>query len=312
MWAARLEKANDAFFQHLAYSNFYQATGECLEDEIISGTMCFAPINRIGKPLAFMPIPNAQLFFTEDYDGRVDNVFREHEKTTIQLISQYGEDVRAKLGNDCTPTTKHKIIEAALRDPITGKTDYTIYLHKDWEPLVKTVTSSYRPFHVGRWGKNLGNPWGESPIRHALPMIRTLNCMIECTLAYGEFASQGLWQTQGESTNADNLRTQLKAGSLVFTEEEIKPIVFPGNFNISQEQIADTRQQVRDMLLNKPQRDINKTPVTAEQIINERDEFFKMIGEPARRLFIHLRMAVSTDAAQERGIPDVRCKTEII
>lgn len=283
-YSRNVDAANQQLFNFLARSNFYTAYGEATKDDIIGGTACLFIINRPGRPISFMPVPLNQLFFLEDFDGSVSHVFRKHSLTTDQITSQFGRVPDAISAADPKETKLHELVEAQVIDPITRKVTYCVYLKSNWEPLSEPIVSKYRFFHVWRWSKQIGNPWGNSPVRNALPSIRALNVMVQCMLAAGEYASQGLWQVAGGVTNVDNIRVQMVPGSLVAVEEKLEPLEFPGNFQIGVQQIADTRQQVQALLLSQPQRDPNLTPITAEQVVAERDEFFKLIGEPARRM----------------------------
>ena len=87
-----IAKGNDKLFRHFADSNFYLAITEGMYDSVIAGTMCIMMIDEVAKPLNYLAIPVDELYFLEDYDEKVDVVFRSHELTARQLVNRFGED----------------------------------------------------------------------------------------------------------------------------------------------------------------------------------------------------------------------------
>lgn len=302
-FAQPLDIANDLLFQHFSKSNFYLTCNETIQDAITCGTACLAFIDGDG-PLSYMAVPTAQLYFLEDFRGRVDCVFREHSLTARQVKARFNdldEDYEDNLLGQ--PDKKIKLVEAVI--PNGGKFDYCIYDAQSWEPLEHSE-SQWNPFVVWRWDRSTGEVWGESPIRHALPNIRSANTMKKSMIMHGEYAALGLWQVNDESINIAALSGRMVPGSVVSSDEEIKPVQFPGNFAITEAMINDERGQIRNLThANTAVRnDGENTYMTAAEVAARRESFYEKVGGPAQRLQWEFLQPVAEQAVgrlQARG-----------
>lgn len=278
-YAAILNDSNERLQQHFLDSNFYLETEQAMYDAVVAGVGCLAVIDEDGKPLSYMAIPSDQMAFTENAQGKVDAIFREHAMTSRQFLDrfpQYEGDDRYE-----EEAKRHQIVEAVI--PEGGKYRYQIVNCAEWDDPIHDEVVKYSPFIVWRFHKQ-HSPWGSSPVSKALPAIRSVNRMDEDTLVSADFAGKGLWQVNDENLNYDQLSEQLQPGGVVFIEQELKPVPFPGNLNISLQSIQAKQNQIRALLFLQPQRDPNKTPPTAEQVITDREQFFQRVGSPATRL----------------------------
>jgi len=302
-FAPILNDANEKLFTHFRTSNFYLALGESLIDAIVGGTGCLAFVDG-DDGLSYMSIPTSQLYFLEDHKGVVDATFREHQMTARQVVSRFatvGEKYRSIA--DEHPDKKIKLVEAVIPDG--GQFRYCVYDGQDWEPLEDT-RSQWNPFVVWRWSRQVGEVWGEGPVRHALPHIRSINIMSKSRDVAGEYASLGLWQVQDESVNVAALQSRMTPGGVINIDTELKPVQFPGNFNISEAMIGDQRQQIRTLLHANlaVRQDGENTYMTAAEVEARTGQFMEQVGEPARRLQFELLQPVAEQAVgrlQQRG-----------
>ena len=124
---------------------------------------------------------------------------------------------------------KIKILECVHRR--TGEKDmmYSVHIGKDLICVEETYTP-VNPFIIFRFGKTLGEVWGESPVRSALPHIRVANEVAKLILTQASWAGLGAWQVSSDTTvNYSNMK--LSPGDVVTVDSPLTPIPFAGNFN---------------------------------------------------------------------------------
>lgn len=303
--AERVMGWNDALNNHFLTSNFYLKMDEAMNDAVVAGTACIAFYDRVGEPLTYISVPVDQLYFTQDHNGNVDAVFREHELTGRQMIGRFGKKLQSELKQTCTdaPDKLHKIVECVV--PAKQGYDYIVYSKADWSEIESSVTR-WNPFIVWRWEKSLNEAWGNSPVRDALPSIRSLNMMARDTLEAGNFSAKPCYQITGDILNIEQLKTQLVPGGLIATEAPLQPLATGANFPITLELIEKTRASVRSLLYGNQimNRDISKTPMSATEASLRQTEFYAQIGQPALRLQKELLQPIAEQAVQrlmERG-----------
>lgn len=278
----RVAEANEFMFRYYLQSNFFLAVTESLWDAAISGVGCLLIIDRDGEPVEFQSIPSGELYFLQNADGHVDTVFRCFTLSRNQLLGKYP----GALEGEEKPETDYKLIQACV--PCDGRYEWSVFLERDMEILEKKKTP-WNPFVVYRWERDTDSPWGDSPVRAALPHGRVVNQMVRDNMLYGEYASKGLWQTADESLNVEHLRGQLKPGSVIALDTPLEAVPFPGNFSISLEMIRMEQESIKGMMMDNslPSEDSLKY-MTAEAVVQQQTQFLQYIGEPAQRLAVEL------------------------
>lgn len=296
----RIAHVNEQFHEHFMSSNFYLAATEALYDDVVAGTMCIQFIDIPGEPLHYLAVPVGQLYFLEDHDEKVDVVFREHEMTARQAASRFGEDdlpddVKDQLEDN--PTAKNTYVECVV--PEDGTNVYSVYLKNDWQLVGKQQESPMNPFVVSRWEKTLGHVWGDSPVRQALPSVRTANQIKRDALTYNAFAAFGAWWTEDEDINTKQLGTQMVPGAVLAVPGGLNPIEFPGQPLLNEASLRQEQEEIKNLLFDNrlPSEDALKY-MTAEGVISMREEFFEQVGEPANRLSREFLEPVAMQAAR--------------
>lgn len=273
------------FFENLNNSDFYLAASESMIDCIVAGTGCLS-IEMTDNGLKFQSIPMRQLFIL-DNGCDIDVVFRCHHLSVSKVIGMFVDnkvpDWLSQL-ETTNPDRKVGVIESMTPGigKNSGKYDYCIHLEQDWSPVLEQITA-HKPFITFRWSKVAGQVFGDSPVRQALPAIKVANAWIRQILDHGEFASSGAFQTSDESLKD----IKFHGGDIVFVSDPdgIKPISFPGNFNISTEQLQDARNVIRTMLMadSLPQANASSR-MTSDEVQQRVSQFFRRIGTTALRL----------------------------
>ncbi len=210
-----IKQINDMLFEHFQESNFYVATPESMLDCVVSGTACMSISEDREGNITYISHPTDTLYFLEDHYQRPDAVFLEHKLSARQLTERYGERVPREIQEQVSrgENKDFKIVESSIPNQKTKLHDYEVWIDGDYseQPLDKQELEVPR-FIVFRWSKTLGEVWGESPVRHALPHIEVANKIQELQLAHGEYAAYGLWQVGDETYKCQESQEQDDAG----------------------------------------------------------------------------------------------------
>lgn len=279
-----LDQANKTVFKTLRDSNFYTAAAEALTDSVIAGTGAMALYNKEGGGIDFAAIPTNQLYFLSEYNDKIETVFREHEVSCQYAFEKYGafDNQIEKQAKD-SPQSKVKLIEAVLRktnEPLM----YKVYAGKSMVE-VQCDEVPVSPFVVFRFGKTLGETWGESPVRQALPHIRTVNEVASLMLTHASFAGLGAWMVSSDTTvNYQNVKIQ--PGEVLTVDQPLQPIPNAGNFSLSQVTLEDQRSAIRRAMFNDVMQPLSAGPsyMTAAEVQYRQAEFFRRIGPYGLRL----------------------------
>lgn len=280
---AQLDIANRTVFKTLRDSNFYVAASEALTDSIISGCGCIGTYE--DSKINFVAIPSSQLYFLDNYKGAVDTVFRAHSLPGHYLIEKYAEMLSDDMRQSCVknPYKTHKVLESCFRMPMDTDYTYVVQLHEKGDILEQTKMP-VQMFTVFRFGKTVGDIWGESPVRMALPHIRVINEAQMLFMQSAAYLSLGAWQVSSDTAvNFGNMK--LRPGDVVTVDQPLQAIPFAGNVNITEATIEQHRQMIRSMLFNDvilpPDR---PTYQTAAEVQIRQAAFFQKIGPYGLRL----------------------------
>lgn len=281
-----LDTTNKTIFKTLRDSNFYVAVSEAIQDCVIAGTGAIAlydPMQENGQ-IDFMAIPTNQLYFLTNYRDEVETVFREHEQTQQYVYEKYGyamPELEKKAKEE--PEKKMKILECVHRH--TGEKDlmYSVHIGKELHCVEETYTP-VNPFVIFRFGKTLGEVWGESPVRSSLPHIRVANEVAKLILTQASWAGLGAWQVSSDTTvNYSNMK--LSPGDVVTVDSPLTPIPFAGNFSLTMATVEDQRESIRRMLYSDTLLPPTQSPtMTATEVQARQAEFFRRIGPHGLRL----------------------------
>ena len=304
--------ADDKLHRHFVESNFYLAVTEALYDEVIGGTMCLQFIDDVENPnpkrqkLNYIAVPTDELYFLEEFDQTVDVVFRKHSMSGRQIMQRWGHlnilgDLEKEIGQD--PVKDFDICESVIPDG--NGYIYRISKKDNFEKIVDDQRFTLNPFIVARWEKMLGHVWGNSPCRDSMLHQRVANAIRNDILRYGAYVAGGLWQTNDDAVNTHNIMGEMQPGALIAIEEEIRPIPFPGNFNLTFDMIGLEKEEMKHLMFDStpPSEDALKY-MNDVAVSFLRQEFLSQVGEPAQRLQRELLDPTAAQAAirlQRRG-----------
>ena len=220
----QLDKANRTVFKTIRDSNFYIAASESLTDAIISGCGAIG-MYETETEIEFIGIPTYQLYFLDDYKGELDTVFRQHQCTAQYLFENYKnlpDEIKEQAKK--SPQSQIDVTESCMR--FTGEKEYTytVMVGKGLHVIYQKKMPTHM-FVVFRFGRTIGEVWGESPVRMALPYIRTINECQMLMLQAASYASLGAWQVNSE-TAVNFANVKLKAGDVVTVDQPLAPLPF--------------------------------------------------------------------------------------
>ena len=279
----QLDVANRTIFKTLRDSNFYVAASEALTDAIISGCGCIGTYE--DDTINFIAIPSNQLYFLDNHKSEVDTVFRDHSLPGHYLLETYGSKLTDSMRDACgkEPYKQHKILESCFRKPMDKEYTYVVQLGETGD-ILEQKTMPVQMFTVFRFGKTVGDIWGESPVRMALPHIRVINEAQMLFMQAAAYLSLGAWQVSSDTAvNFGNMK--LRPGDVVTVDQPLQAIPFAGNVNITETTIDYHRQMIRSMLFNDVILPPDKpTYQTAAEVQVRQAAFFQKIGPYGLRL----------------------------
>jgi hypothetical protein len=153
---------------------------------------------------------------------------------------------------------------------------------------------------VFRWRKSTGDVWGDSPVRQALPDIKTVNTMVEQVLNSSEFAALGAWQTSDPTLEGK----RLEPGSIIVSgqTERLEPIQFPGQLSFAYNDIQSLQQSIKERLFANqlpPAGEVKGVVATAINALQA--QFFRHIAPAALRLEVEFLKEIINNTVRIAG-----------
>lgn len=195
-----LEECGKRTFRALNQSNFAQEVHETYLDETALGTSGLFvdernPEKRLFSGLVFRSLPLNNLYIDEDFEGRVNTVYRSFQLTAAAALDEFkrenlGEKVIKALDDgksDALFTFLHCIYPRNQYEPVLGTPSTNlpwacVYVCVEDKKAVKETGYHEFPVMVPRWSKTPGEKYGRGPGHLALPDVKTLNKIKEITL----------------------------------------------------------------------------------------------------------------------------------
>jgi hypothetical protein len=284
-FAVDLNTWNQTLFDHFSRSNFYLAASEAMLDSIVGGTGALAVYDDPMKPdISYFAVPLNQLYFLENHAGVVDVIFRCFHISNRDCLELYPNAPQnlIRMWNNA-PTDSTEIVESCV--PQNGEFSHCFYVKSNWI-LLEERTLPFPPIVVWRWEKTLGEIWGESPIKIALPNIRTANIMVRDMLTSSNFAALPLMWSRDLGLPEEQLKKQYQPGGFIVSDEKPEPINMGQNLSVNQLMLESERAIIRKLLFDMPfpQNPNQNTYMTATEVNVRREMFYRSIGQPALRL----------------------------
>jgi len=231
-----------------------------------------------GQGLRYKTIPLGEIYFRENFQGKIDGFCRFFRLTKEQCIQQFGEDKlpeTVKSSNDLNALFDilHRVVPRLGYDP--GRLDAkgmpwaSYYVAISGKALLQEGGYTTFPVSVSRYDQAPGEIYARGPAMTILPTIKTLNAEKRDFLTQGHRAVSPVLLTTDDGIVDFSMRPgALNKGGF---SSEGKPLVgtLPiGNIQVSKEMMDDERVIIQDAFLVNLFQILQENPsMTATQVI---------------------------------------------
>ena len=293
-----LELVTDALLHQYANdaTDFNGAICESFLDIPAFGTCVFnQEWNWDENALCFKTQPLADCFFEENNYHRVDSLYRRLKMTTRQMLREFGlESLPLQVRDNKNATKQFDVIHAV--HPRDERTQYkldsanmpfaSLWVCELSGTILRESGYSSFPYHVPRWTKIAGEPYGRGPGIQCLPDIKMVNRMMFVILKAGQLAIHPPLQVPSDGFL---LPIKTHPGALLMKEpgtENIEPLKFEGNLPIGLEIVEQTREAIRrcffvDVLKSLPAKKERQSAFEVSQMV---DQNLRLMGAMLGRI----------------------------
>ena len=292
-----LEGATDVMYQHLARSNFQEQIHELYSDLVTFGTAVIFIENDDDDGFRFSTRHIAEVYVSEDEQGRVDTVFRKYKTTARAAVRQFGEQQVtqriAKLNTD-DPYAEIELLHVVMpreernrrKKNAVNKPFASIYLDPDEKMVIGESGYDEFPYCVPRFLKaSFEIGYGRSPAMTALPDTKMVNKMSEVVIRAAQLQIHPPLMVPDDGYI---LPVRTTPGGLNFyrsgTRDRIEPLNIGANNPVGEMQLDQRRQAIRsafyvDQLIlgTGPQ-------MTATEVVQRTEEKMRLLGPVLGRL----------------------------
>ena len=292
-----LEGATDVMYQHLARSNFQEQIHELYSDLVTFGTGVIFIENDDDDGFRFSTRHIAEVYVSEDEQGRVDTVFRKYKTTARAAVRQFGDakvtQRIAKLNTD-DPYAEIELLHIVMpredRDRrkrnAVNKPFASIYLDPGEKMIIGESGYDEFPYCVPRFLKaSFEIGYGRSPAMTALPDTKMVNKMSEIVIRASQLQIHPPLMVPDDGFM---LPVRTTPGGLNFyrsgTRDRIEPLNIGANNPLGEMQLEQRRQAIRaafyvDQLIlgTGPQ-------MTATEVVQRTEEKMRLLGPVLGRL----------------------------
>ncbi|MFN7000503.1 MAG: portal protein, partial [Elioraea tepidiphila] len=286
--ARDLDAATELMFAHIHASNFDQTINEWALD-LAAGVGCLLVENgrqasrRPGAPLLrFQAVPSGLVAFDEGPLGTVEGVFV-RQSIPARLVGRTYPDATvpprvAEMARR-DPEKPVELLQATVYDPDEDRWRMVVAERGEWEVIAER---RYRtsPWIVTRWSKSPGEAHGRGPLAAALPDIRTLNKLMELTLAAASLSVYGVW-TVADDGVVNPAAIRIQPGAVIPVRSNggamgpsIAPLRAAADFGVARELMERLQVAIRQTMFDTPLPPEIQTGITATEII-ERMRLFQ-------------------------------------
>jgi len=292
-----LEGATDVMYQHLARSNFQEQIHELYSDLVTFGTAVIFIENDDDDGFRFSTRHIAEVYVSENEQGRVDTVFRKYKTTARAAVRQFGEQQVtqriSKLNSD-DPYAEIELLHIVMpredrdrrKKNAVNKPFASIYLDPDEKMVIGESGYDEFPYCVPRFLKaSFEIGYGRSPAMTALPDTKMVNKMSEVVIRAAQLQIHPPLMVPDDGFM---LPVRTTPGGLNFyrsgTRDRIEPLNIGANNPLGEMQLDQRRQAIRsafyvDQLIlgTGPQ-------MTATEVVQRTEEKMRLLGPVLGRL----------------------------
>ena len=288
-----LEACSKAMYKAFNRSNFQSEIHELYYDLVVFGTAgIFIEPDEDG--LRFSARHIAELFISENMQGRIDTVYRKFKMTARAMNQRFGEKnipepVKKALEEDVFKEFSiiHVLFprEEGIGKLAKNKPIASIYYDKDTKTVLSESGFDEMPIAVCRFNKDSVSSYGRSPAMSTLSDVKMLNKMSEVTI---RAAQKQIDPALMVPDDGFMLPVRTSPGSLNFyrsgTRDRLEPLQINANNPLGLAMEEQRRNAIRqafyvDQLLS------NDGPaMTATEILQRNEERLRMLGPVLGRM----------------------------
>ena len=292
-----LEGATDVMYQHLARSNFQEQIHELYSDLVTFGTAVIFIENDDDDGFRFSTRHIAEVYVSENEQGRVDTVFRKYKTTARAAVRQFGEQQVtqriSKLNSD-DPYAEIELLHIVMpredrdrrKKNAKNKPFASVYIDPDEKMVIGESGYDEFPYCVPRFLKaSFEIGYGRSPAMTALPDTKMVNKMSEVVIRAAQLQIHPPLMVPDDGFM---LPVRTTPGGLNFyrsgTRDRIEPLNIGANNPLGEMQLDQRRQAIRsafyvDQLIlgTGPQ-------MTATEVVSRTEEKMRLLGPVMGRL----------------------------
>jgi len=296
---AWFNQVSEKMFYTMHTSNFYSVIGEAFLDYTSFGTICImVDEDDLTHPnfngIIYKSMPIGEFVFAEDRRGVPDTLFWEYKLSARQAAQQFGLKNLPEVVREAAqekPDEEYDFLRVVLpaEDYYSKKrrgketkawTSIDIFSHGK----EKVAESGYNefPYAIGRFAKESGELWGRSPADVAMADIKVLNKIRELELrALNKAVDPPLIAPHQGIVGA----FKLIPGAINYSREpeRIKFLPFEGRFDLTNLKGDELKRGIRSMFMADQLIMPEKPNMTAQEVIELRDQFQRMLGPTVSR-----------------------------
>ena len=292
-----LEGATDIMYQYLARSNFQEQIHELYSDLVTFGTAVIFIENDDDDGFRFSTRHIAEVYVSENEQGRVDTVFRKYKTTARAAVRQFGEQQvtqRISKLNSEEPYAEIELLHIVLpredrdrrKKNAKNKPFASVYIDPDEKMVIGESGYDEFPYCVPRFLKaSFEIGYGRSPAMTALPDTKMVNKMSEVVIRAAQLQIHPPLMVPDDGFM---LPVRTTPGGLNFyrsgTRDRIEPLNIGANNPLGEMQLDQRRQAIRaafyvDQLIlgTGPQ-------MTATEVVQRTEEKMRLLGPVLGRL----------------------------
>ena len=233
-WAQEVQSVMFAAFER---SNFYDATPMMMMDGVSIGTAIQLVTEDVAdKSIVFNVRHPLECYIAENFNGKVDTVFRRFEMTFREVVQQWPEGNFSKSvleGAQKNPYDKVAIIHAVFPKDETEigelasgnkKPFASVYKEeKENDEIISIGGFKAFPYVVWRYSTNSGEVYGSSPAQRALVDIRAVNAISETMLDAAHIAARPAYNVPMEQRG----RVRIVPNGMNYYEDDPDRVITP-------------------------------------------------------------------------------------
>lgn len=231
-----------------------------------------------GQGLRYKAIPLGEIYFRENFQGKIDGFCRFFRLNKEQAVQQFGEDNLPEGIKSCNDPNAlfdfiHRVVPRLGYDPqrldAKGMPWASYYIAMAGKMLVQEGGYTSFPVSVSRYDQAPGETYARGPAMTILPTIKTLNAEKRDFLTQGHRAVSPVLLTTDDGIVDFSMRPgALNKGGFSADGKPLVGTLPIGNIQVSKEMMDDERVIIQDAFLVNLFQILQENPsMTATQVI---------------------------------------------